>query len=463
MTPGAASSASRAPDQQSSRDTWRAFSATSVRRLLAILAVAFAARVIWIAYALPDPTDGRTDDPSVHYQLARSLADGAGYVNASGVATASSPPGYPSLLAAAFLLPGDDVVAGVTLNIVAGLVIVFGTYYLGSQLWDERAGLIAAGIMALFPSHIISSSLLLKDIVFAACLVGLMCLTLAWSSGNNARPWRVVLLGVLAAFAAMVRPEGFVIAGVIIVFWIVRQGATLRVARDAGLFVAGMLLIVLPWTARNYVEFDALIVSGTGGGLLLVDSHHDGATGNWIRTESLAYEYALRYEGLPPKEQELRVYEEATGDAIEYALSHPQEELRLAPERLAAFFRGDRNVLVFYQDSPGADAVFSDDVEQRWGTLADTYYYAIVAVMVVTLPFWIFRARREHVLLLGVLAVYLILWSLVFVSVARYHIPLLPVFATFAGIGVSAALGRWTERAPALAAGNKARSVEGSY
>jgi hypothetical protein len=273
------------------------------------------------------------------------------------------------------------------------------------------------------------------------------------------------VLGVLVAFGGMVRPEGFVIGGVIIMFWLAFGAAPRRWLRDAGLFVAGMLLIVLPWTVRNYVEFESVLVTGTGGGLLLADSHHEGATGQWVREDSLAFQYALRFQDMPPKEQELRVYEEATGDAIEYALTHPLDELQLAPERLAAFFRGDRNVLVFYQDSPGSEAEFSEGAEQFWGTLADTYYYAIVSAMVVTLPFWVLRARREHALLFVVVATYVVLWSFVFVSVGRYHIPLLPVFAVFAGIGISAALAtlgsRRQENARNVTAVTEPRRVEG--
>ena len=137
---------------------------THVRWLIGILLVALVLRVFWVATVQPDPRDGRFDDSVFYYNSGLLLAEGEGYVfpfdNAfcqfgfrcdEPAPTAIWSPGYPLTLAAIFLLPGDNVAAARILNVAAGLVLVAGVYSLGQRLWNRRAGLLAAGIMAVFP------------------------------------------------------------------------------------------------------------------------------------------------------------------------------------------------------------------------------------------------------------------------------------------------------------------------
>ena len=147
-----------------------------------ILLVALVVRVVWVSNVQPDPRDGRFDDSVWYYGTASHLADGDGYVypldtfceqrtdeaceDAGRPARSwsrrrSGRPATRCLLAALFRLPGDDVAAARALNVLAGLALIAGVYYLASKLWNKTAGLLAAAAMAFFPSHIYFSSLLL--------------------------------------------------------------------------------------------------------------------------------------------------------------------------------------------------------------------------------------------------------------------------------------------------------------
>src|SRR3990172_1111622 len=53
---------------------------TNVRWLTAILFVALALRVAWVANVQPDPRAGRFDDTVWYYSTAQHLLDGDGYV-----------------------------------------------------------------------------------------------------------------------------------------------------------------------------------------------------------------------------------------------------------------------------------------------------------------------------------------------------------------------------------------------
>ena len=419
-----------------SRRTW---ARTHVRWLVGILVVALVLRVVWVFAVQPDPRDGRFDDSVWYHNSARLLADGHGYVNYGELTpTALWAPGYPLTLAGLFLLPGDDVAAARVLNLAAGLGMIAGIYFLGSRLWDRRAGLFAAGIMALFPSHIYFSSLVMTEVFFTAGAVGVLCLAFAWTLRDDVPPWRVAVLGVATALLAMVRPEGSMFAVMIVATWVAYHRSLRRVAMFAGLLALGMALVYVPWTVRNIIQIDAPVVSTNGLGPVLIQGHNADAGG---RPDLFTVvRFGQQYEYLPLPEREVRINTEATKESIDYALHHIPRELSLVPHRLAWFFRGDDTV-VFWVNH-GEPSEFSAKWEDRWMGLANVYYYIVAGMMVLGLPFWLRRMDRRHVLIWAPFAVYTAMWAFLFVGEARYHFPLLPIFALLAGIGLAAFLQR---------------------
>ena len=411
-----------------------------------ILLVALVLRLVWVSAVQPDPRDGRFDDTVWYHHTARLLADGHGYENyAEHTPTALWAPGYPLVLAALFRLPGDDVAAARAVNLAASVALVAGVYYLGSRLWDRRAGLIAATIVALLPSHIFFSSLVLTEVPYTTLAVGLLCVALAWTLREHVELWRAFLLGVAAGAVGMVRPEGALLVLAIVAAWVAYHRSLRRVAGYVALLVLGMAVLYVPWTVRNIIQLDAPVVGTTGMGQVLLQGHRPGATGR--PDLYTVVQLQDRFLSVPLPEREVRMNNTATRESIEFAVHHIPSELGLAPQRLAWFFRGDDSVVFWLNHAgPGRPREFSPAWEDRWMGLANVYYYIIVGTMVLGLPFWLRRMDRRHALIWAPFAVYTAMWALLFVGEARYHFPLLPVFAVLAGIGLSAFLGRAAQR-----------------
>jgi 4-amino-4-deoxy-L-arabinose transferase-like glycosyltransferase len=416
---------------------------THILWLSGILLVALVLRIVWVSAVQPDPRDGRFDDSVWYHNSARLLADGHGYVNYTALSpTALWAPGYPLVLAGLFRLPGDDVAAARALNVAAGLALVAGVYYLGSRLWDRRAGLIAAAIMAGLPSHIFYSSLAMTEVLFAGLVGGLLCLALAWTLREGVAPQRVFLLGVAAGVVGMVRPEGALLVLAIIATWAAYHRSLRRVATYVALLVLGMAVLYVPWTVRNIIQLHAPIVGTTGMGQVLLQAHsaHTGAKPDLYTV----VQFSDQFKSLPLPEREVRMNNAATRASIDYAVHHLSRELTLAPQRLAWFFRGDDSVVIWLNNAgPGRPKEFSGVWEDRWMAFANVYYYSVVGIMVLGLPFWLRRMNRRHVLIWAPFAVYTVMWALLFAGETRYHVPLLAVFAVLAGIGLSAFTRRW--------------------
>lgn len=415
---------------------------THVRWLIGILVLAVVLRLLWMMAVQPDPRDGRFDDSVWYHNSARLLVEGHGYVNYGELTPTSLwAPGYPLTLAGLFLLPGDDVAAARVLNLVASVALVAGVYYLGAKLWDTRAGLFAAGIMALFPSSIYFSTLMMTEVFFASLLVGLLCLVLAWTLREGVPLWRFAAVGTATALIAMIRPEGGMLALVVVAAWLAFHRSWRPVATYTALLVLGMAVVYAPWTIRNAIQLDALIVSTTGMGTVLIQGHNPDAGGR--PDLYTVIRYSDQFEAIPMPEREVRMNTQATRDSVDYAVHHIPREFSLMPHRLAWFFRGDDTVVFWVNHvGEGKPKEFSESWEDRWMGLANVYYYTVCGLMVLGLPFWVRRADRRHVLLFGPFALYVFLWAFFFVGEARYHFPLLPVFAILAGIGAAAAINR---------------------
>ena len=424
---------------------------SSVRWLTAIMLVALVVRVAWIASVQPDPRDGRFDDTVWYYGTARHLLDGDGYVLPGdafcdigpGIGCNEHPPtalwapGYTVVLAAVFALPGDDVAAARALNVVAGLALVAGVYYLGRRLFDERAGLIAAGIVALFPSLVLFSSLVLTESLFTALAVGLLCLAAAWTL-DEVPSWPKALgVGLAAGVVTMVRPEGIVFAGIIVLTWIAVHRSWRIVARYTGLLALGILVFVVPWTVRNVVQLHAPVVGTTGLGLVLIQAHHPGADAypNFFTANDLVN----RFAGVPRPEREIKVNNTGIRESLQYMVHHPGRELRLVPNRFAAFYRSDRGAITWNQVHSGdGQHVLGQSWAERWGGGSDVYYYVVLGVAVLALPLWLRRSSARQLLVWAPLAAYSAMWAFLFVGEPRYHLPLLPFFALLAAVGLAA-------------------------
>jgi 4-amino-4-deoxy-L-arabinose transferase-like glycosyltransferase len=461
VTPDVSPQAVALPRSNVASSVW---AGAHVRWLALIVLAALIVRVAWVANVQPDPRDGRFDDSVWYYRTGHLLANGEGYVFPFGTecepdegldcplsdnqpATALWAPGYPVLLAGAFSLPGDDVAWGRVLNVTAGLVLVCAVYYLGARLWSTTAGLLAAAIVAFFPSHIFFSSLLLTETVFTAMLTCVLCLTLAWTMERDVPPWKLVTLGLAVGGLALVRPEASMVLVVIGAAWFALDRSWRWLVPRTGLLVLGVALLLLPWTVRNWIEIGSPVVTTTGFGQVLLQAHHPLADGQPdIGIVVLLWD---EFEHVPFPEREVKMNAHGVREAIAYAVQHPGRDLSLAPERFAAFYRSDRGAIVWNQVPDGAGArVLSSQAADSWGLFADIYYYAVIAYAVVGLPFWLRRARAGHVLILAPFVLYSLLWAFVFVGEPRYHFALGPVFAVMAGTGVAALFERLAGRPP---------------
>ena len=418
--------------------------ATSLSWPLTIFALALVVRSIWVAYAPSDPSLAfALNDPHFYYHNASSLAAGNGYTMPwVGGNTAYWPPGYPLVLASLFRLFAPHVSIAWGMNIVLGALTCVLLYYVGRSALNERVGIVAGLLLALFPGHVFFASLVLSEVAFTFLLTLAMLLILVVARTNDKTRWPcIVFLGLVAGFAALMRGQGLFVIPVALVFWFYRTGDWTRALPWATAAFLTAAVIILPWTVRNYVQMGSPVPISTNDGVNLYMGHNAIATGRmmydpgWWATEV--------YSDLPPAKREVAASNLLLREGIEYMFTHPVRELHLSAVKLRALYEDDEEGLREIPIQPG-----------RIGLAANVYYFATLALSAGGLFMWLRNPRGALGLPLLVIAVFTV-GQLLFFGNPRFHYPMLPSFALLAAAALVSTAGGWRASRRAARAGQR--------
>lgn len=207
-------------------------------------------------------------DAPEYRRLAENILDGHGFSLSAGPPyepSARRAPGYPLFLALVYAVVGksDDAVLWAQ-SMLWGLGCLLLARLVAS-IFDMRAGILAAFIVAVHPVLARTAGAILTEGPYTVMLIGLV-----WAFHRSLRtssPVLFVLTGALFGAATLIRP----LTGAFLVFlwggvWIWRRQLTHPV-RSCLIMTAIGMIALLPWTVRNAAVFGQLIpvqVQGAG-------------------------------------------------------------------------------------------------------------------------------------------------------------------------------------------------------
>lgn len=258
--------------------------------------------------------DGRAPvyDAQAYAAIAANLERGEGFTVGAGATQPSSnySPGLPLAVAAIYEVTGgvNERAARVVLAVVAWLAVGFA-YLIGRRLGrplvrppragvvgerggvdagigDRRGvvvGLIAALAVAVYPAFLEYGGMLMSEPLAATLLSG-AAVGLLWAR-DGVSVWRWLLPGLTLGALAMVRPE-YLAVGVLLAVVVACSEPWLSFVPHTGtklshgwpgwrgiaagaVVVAGIVVVVAPWTVRNAVALDRFVPISTGGGQVL--------------------------------------------------------------------------------------------------------------------------------------------------------------------------------------------------
>jgi 4-amino-4-deoxy-L-arabinose transferase-like glycosyltransferase len=234
------------------------------RWLVALLAICALGLVIRVGYVMGwrdvDTIDG---DPRYYHEAANLLADGEGFVHPfawdEGVRTpgADHPPGYVVVLAVPSLVGLDSIRAHQLASCLIGAGTVALVGLLGRRVAGRRAGLLAAGLAAVYPNLWFNDGALMSETL--ALFVGVAVSLLAYRAWDQPSGGRFAALGAAIGLASLARAEAALLIALLLVplaVWVPRLAGWRSRVQRAGLAGAVALAVMAPWVVANLVRFE---------------------------------------------------------------------------------------------------------------------------------------------------------------------------------------------------------------
>ena len=422
----------------------RIWSHREYRGIVVITWVAFVLRLAWLVYARAEPPTswiGAGDQYSYWY-YGNEIAAGRGYVGyVTNVPTAYYPIGYPALLAALFFVVGHAHLGNLMLwagfmHVVFSTATVVLVFLIGRRVFNQTVGVVAAGLLAVFPNAIYQVSTLQLETTFIFLSTAALAIIVLhdWSSGLPSRN-RLLAFGFVLGLSVLVRPFSvWFIVGVFLAALATRVGwrRALMAALVPTLVVIGMSI---PWMIRNEIRMHAFIVTSTNTGDTLCLDRNMTAYGG--------FRFADHDGCVDPGLPEVPRNAGNTRKAISFVIHHPAREALQIVRRARYEFADDHDGIEA-TETLGSGRFLRPGVRNVLSDTADWYFFVVLGLAIVGLPRLLWAARRDPearlvlVALTALVAIPLLLWGN-----QRFHLPLYPYMVILAAATVDAAARRF--------------------
>src|SRR5580698_6390463 len=321
----------------------RAPIAKAVLKLVAsrrvVFLVALAARLWVLAQLLPSNAWRdfyQYNEPS---HIAWSIVSGSGYsspwANTLAMPTAQQPPVYPYFLAGIFGLAGAytnlSLWIAVGLNAVISSLTAVVILQIGKRIFGTPTGVLAAWIWSCWIYEAVVSIRLWESSLSALLLAVGLCLLPELAASVRPKFW--LIFGALAGVAALTNTT---LLSVFPLFWLWLWFSCRRRGLSCGRWLTASVvvcvLVMLPWTIRNYIVFHRLMPIRDNFGLELWIGNHE-----WV-----THVFDRDFPILDPSEYnrlgEIGFMESKRNIALQFIGQHPAEFLRFSGRRILLYW-----------------------------------------------------------------------------------------------------------------------------
>jgi 4-amino-4-deoxy-L-arabinose transferase-like glycosyltransferase len=334
--------------------------------------------------------------------------------------------------------------AGRVMEAFLGALVVWLVALIATRLWGWRIGLVAAVIAAFWPPLVMVGSSLMSESVFIPLVVASVWAGLVGRDTGRVR-W-AALAGAFVGLLALTRGNGSLM--VIPIGFLVWTGGVggnrfSRAALKAPLAVlVAAVVVVLPWTIRNYEDFHSLVPVTTEAGYGLAGTY------NTVAQDSKHYPGAW-LPPLPQMRQAFIVHPDANEVVISSTLTHEATHyIREHPMSLITTFYWN-TLRLLNLTGAGVEHAFAGAEGYAPFLVSPSVYalWALLAVCVLALCFSPYARRTLRSAPLAVWGCPLIVWltTAPLLGLTRYRSPADPFLIFVAAIAL---VTTWDRAAP---------------
>jgi 4-amino-4-deoxy-L-arabinose transferase-like glycosyltransferase len=441
---------------------------TSRRFRIALLVILVVAGAVRTTFILAVARHDHTFYDAGYYELqARQIGKGHGYNDPfeflPGAPHRSRPSADHPPLTVFTILPviatGDAIgLAESTTQLIVrfqmlltGLVGIVLISLLARRLAGDTAGLIAAGIAALYPYLWVNDGLIMSESLAVVLVVGALLLT--FRLAERPKLGTAMALGLLCGAAALSRAELILMAPLLALpllrTWRGRSWADRL--KPVAVVAAGAVLVVGPWVAFNLSRCDEPTFISTNDGIAILGSTCD----------AVFYGHAIGLTNLtvcipkhaPPGDQSVvsKIYRQRALDYINDG--HRTQFAKVVLARIG------RDWGLFRP----ADMPFINESEgrPRWlTTLGMWWYYPLLALAIGGAV--VLRRRKVRIWPLAVPPVIVTVGTVLSYGQTRFRVPAEPVIVVLAACAIAAIVGAVRARSTPAPPGDRSPSLPGA-
>jgi len=367
-------------------------------------------------------------DAAEFHELALSLLDGKGFSwrehraqiasfipieTHPGQPTSWREPAYPFFIASIYFIFGQNITAVRVIQAIVGAFLCLIVYAIGTEVFNRRSGLIAAFLTAIYPTfisylyfggpkHILSENLFI--VILAVNILMYVRLIKNPSSAN------LCFSGIFSGAAVLTRSTALffpVLFGC--VYLIANKDKMCQKVTRIMILLACFILILIPWSIRNYLVHNEFILVTTRGGVGFRAGNNSLSRGGF--TPNLKSDHL---KGL----SENKVSKGMFKDGVDF--------LRTNKSRIPKLFL--RKIIAFWNP-------YGVRYNIQFGICAPFLIIGLLAAMKS-------GSRNNTYLVLVLLLAYFTFITMIFLGDIRFRYPVEPYLLIFAGRGMDGMLNK---------------------
>jgi 4-amino-4-deoxy-L-arabinose transferase-like glycosyltransferase len=368
-----------------------------------IFILAFATRLVFI---LLIPHHPLVSDDKDYDRLGFSLSQGEGYVNSLGEPTAFRPPIYPLFLGIIYYIAGHDLFWVRFMQAILGAGICLLIYLIATIIFDRTIANISGFLCCFYPPLIVWTSEIMSETLFTfLLLLGIWKII----SRNNYRS--LLISGIIFGFALLTR--GNLIFFFPFLFYWIFLSRKRNFLKATAILMSGVLLILLPWTFRNYNRLHSFVPLANISGITFYNSYVAPDRGfGFTSLKGVNDEY---YRLKSETEQSNYLMRKA----IEYIKKSPKKVVKLTALKLLHF--------IYPFDGYWYSLSFGSKYNIFWGMV---FCFSLVGIV------HHIKDKDIHKKLIYFLLVSFFICTIVFYGSPRFRLPLEPLLICFAASGM---------------------------
>ncbi len=362
-------------------------------------------------------------DPKDYDVIAINITQGYGFHDEIGH-WISRPPGYPFFLALIYFIFGHHYWIVTLLQAIMSIGIVGLIYRITAEYFTESIALWAAGLASLYPDFIVYCGYLFSETFYLFCLYGSLFLFFQSLKETKILSVPVVLSGIGLGVSALIRPVTLLLPFIFLPIQNIRMDTHTfdkNILIKKAFIIVIMLLIIFPWTLRNYLLGHTLIPVAAIDGINLWIGNNPSANGS--------YQLPLHNNLLNnPFLNEIELNHIAYKEGIHFILYSPLQCIRLGITKFV------RTVL------PIPDSLFREFLPN---IPSAKYTLIIISTLSFEMGLWGCGLRFNTIRFIKpvesyllTFLIYFIATNVIFFSVPRYKFPFLPILIIFGSAGL---------------------------